>query len=167
MEKNLKNLGNVLLGLTGVHVAQGLGCDLGLSYFHLSRLLAVQWSVLESASALRVHFWFDFQALSTVCPHHPLWQHLAEILYQAFGMVFLNSDCATCYLSGAPPGFDKPPPVSLCGQRDIVFLGSQISAGKAQSHRDVIAAVGWRLDCNLSSSSLHLSLSFSLLLLLS
>lgn len=38
----------------------GLGCELGLSYFHLPRLLAVQWPVLESTSSLRVHFWFDF-----------------------------------------------------------------------------------------------------------
>lgn len=133
--------------------------------------------VLESTSALRVHFWISFlwNTLNSVYSHHSLWQHLAEILYQAFEMVFLNSDWATCCFNEALPGFDEPLPVSLCGQGGTGLLGTLISAGKesTDSHCDVIAAVSWWLGCNLSSwsliskSSLDVSLTFSLLPLLS
>lgn len=139
----------------GGHGAQGLGWEPGLLQFSLLRLLDIQSSCVRDVRAYPC-FQGPFLDLissehaDTVCTHHPLCQHLAEVLYQLCYVGSLNSGWGYVLLGWSPALlWQVSVPVSPCGHRGVGFLGALVSAGKAlmESHclQGEVTALGWHL----------------------
>lgn len=105
-QKNPENIENVLLGLTGVMGPRAWAGSL------VSHGPSPQAPGIQSVCVRDVREYLCFQGpllglisfehADAVCPHQPLWQHLAEVLYQLRYMGSLNAGCGYVLLPWSP-----------------------------------------------------------------